>query len=57
MGKFLGGFLDDGGEWAEDLLTGKRKISCADNSYLENNGIAPKVFKTIIGIFGNKYNG
>ncbi|MBQ0025705.1 MAG: hypothetical protein KBT00_08360 [Bacteroidales bacterium] len=53
----MSGMFRDGGEWAWKLLTKKRKVSAADNSYMDNNGLGPKVFKTILKIIGNKYNG
>lgn len=49
--------FNDGGKWAWDLLTGKRKVSAADNAYLENNGPIKKAFKTILELLGNKYSG
>lgn len=53
---FLGGLFRDP-KWVKDLLTKKRKISCADNSYLENNGIGPKAFKVLLKLVGNRYSG
>lgn len=49
--------LSDGGKWAISLLTKKRKVSAADNSYLENNGFGPKVLKAILDFIGNTYSG
>lgn len=60
MGKWkhdaFGGLLRDT-EWTKNIFTGKRRISATDNSFLENNGVFPKMLKTIAGIFGNKYSG
>ena len=52
----FGGLLRDT-EWTKKILTGKRRISASDNSFLENNGIFPKVLKTVAGMLGNKYTG
>lgn len=52
----LGGLLRDT-EWTKNILTGKRRISASDNSFLENNGIFPKMLKTVATILGNKYSG
>lgn len=49
--------FNDDGKWAWDLLTKRRKQTCADNSYLSNNGTNQKVFKIILELLGNKYNG
>lgn len=49
--------FNDGGKWALSLLTKKRKVSAADNSYLQNNGLGPKIFKTILDLVGNRYSG
>ncbi len=60
MGNFkhnaFGGLLRDP-EWTKNILTGKRRISASDNSFLENNGAFPKMLKEIAGYFGNKYSG
>lgn len=40
-----------------DLLTKQRKQTCADNSYLSNNGTSQKVFKAILKFIGNGYKG
>ena len=60
MGNFkhnaFGGLLRDT-EWTKNILTGKRRISASDNSFLENNGAFPKMLKEIAGMLGNKYSG
>lgn len=52
----FGGLLRDT-EWTKKILTGKRRISAADNSFLTNNGVFPKLLKVAAGMFGNKYSG
>lgn len=49
--------FNDHGKWAISLITKKRKVSAADNSYLQNNGIGPKVLKVVLDLIGNKYSG
>lgn len=39
-------------KWWKDLLTGKRHRSCADTSYLENNGALPKLFLELLKALG-----
>lgn len=60
MSKFkhnaFGGLLRDT-EWTKNIATGKRRISASDNSFLENNGIFPKLLKGLAGLMGNKYSG
>lgn len=60
MGKIrhniFGGLLRDP-EWTKNILTGKRRISASDNAFLTNNGVFPKMLKTVAGILGNKYSG
>ena len=41
----------------QNILTGKRRISAGDNAYLKNNGVFPKMLKTVAGMLGNKYTG
>lgn len=52
----FGGLLRDP-EWTKNILTGKRRISASDNSFLSNNGPFPKILKSLAGILGNKYSG
>ena len=52
----FGGLLRDP-EWTKNILTGKRRINAGDNAFLENNGIFPKMLKTLAGMLGNKYSG
>ena len=52
----FGGLLRDT-EWTKKILTGKRRISASDNSFLENNGVFHKMLKTVAEILGNKYSG
>ena len=54
--KAFGGLFNST-EWVRDLFTKKRHISCADNSYLEHNGIWPKLFKEVLKWRGNRYAG
>lgn len=49
--------FNDNGKWLWALLTKKRKISAADNSYLTNNGPSKKIIKGILSLLGNKYSG
>ncbi|WP_256378288.1 hypothetical protein [Palleniella intestinalis] len=35
-----------------DLLSGKRKRNCADDSYMDSNGIGPKMFQLLLGMLG-----
>lgn len=60
MGNFkqnaFGGLLRDP-EWTKKILTGKRHISASDNSFLTNNGIFPKILKSLAGWGGNRYSG
>ena len=54
--KAFGGLFNST-EWVRDLFTKKRHISCADNSYLEHNGIWPKLSKEVLKWRGNRYAG
>lgn len=54
--KAFGGLFNSP-EWVRDLLLKRRKVSCADDSYLENNGPWPKAFKKILETIGNGYSG
>lgn len=60
MGNFkqnaFGGLLRDT-EWTKNILTGKRRISASDNSFLTNNGPFPKMLKEVASWLGNKYSG
>jgi len=40
-------------EWCMDVLTGKRKRNCADNSWLEYNGPATRAFKVVVDFIDN----
>lgn len=46
--KAFGGLLRDP-EWTKNILTGKRRISASDNSFLTNNGAFPKMLKEVAG--------
>ena len=52
----FGGLLRDT-EWTKNILTGKRRISASDNSFLTNNGPFPKLLKSVAAMLGNKYSG
>ena len=49
--------LFDDMQWCMDKLTGKKKITCADYSYFQNNGQIEKAFYGLCRLLGNSYKG
>ena len=49
--------LFDDKKWAWEKLTGKKRISCTDYSYLTRNGALEKAFYGLCVLFGNSYRG
>lgn len=49
--------LFDDMQWCLDKLTGKKKITCTDYSYFQNNGKIEKAFYDLCCLLGNSYKG
>ena len=47
--------LFDDMQWCMDKLNGKKKFTCADYSYFQNNGQIEKAFYGLCTLLGNSY--
>lgn len=42
-------------KWTGDLLKGKRRRSCSDDTFLKNNGNGWKLFSLLLDLLHGKY--